>query len=88
MGCGCCFITNYFKGLERLAENEKHLLWYENKDDLLKLLKKYIFNDDLRENIQYNAEKLVKEKHHYILRIQNMMDVIDDKSKDFYGFIR
>jgi len=88
MGGGCCFITNYFKGLERLAENEKHLLWYSNKEDLRFLLEKYINNKSLREEIKRNAERLVREKHNYIIRIKNMLDIMDGKTEDFYGFIR
>ena len=84
---GCCFITNYFKGLEKLAENEKHILWYHNKDELKYLLEKYIYNDQLREEIKRNAEKLAKEKHNYMIRMINMLDIINDKTKDFYGFI-
>jgi ubiquinone/menaquinone biosynthesis C-methylase UbiE len=84
---GCCFITNYFKGLEKLAENEKHILWYHNKNELKHLLDKYIYNDHLREEIKINAEKLAKEKHNYKDRLINMLDIINDKTKDFYGFI-
>ena len=88
LSCGCCFITNYFKGLEKLAENEKHLLWYNNKDELIHLLKKYIYNRSLREEIRKNAERLGREKHHYIIRITNMLDIIDGKTDTFYGFIQ
>ena len=84
---GCCFITNYFKGLEKLAENEKHLIWYHNKDELKSLLDKYLSNDHLREEIKRNAEKLAKEKHNYKIRITNMLDIINNKTEDFYGFI-
>ena len=34
LSCGSCYITNYFKGIDRLAENEKHLLIYEKIEDL------------------------------------------------------
>lgn len=84
---GCCFLTNYFKGLEKIAKNEKHLLWYNNKDDLIILLNKYINNKSLREEIKKNAENLGREKHNYINRITNMLDIINGKTKDFYGFI-
>ena len=84
---GCCFITNYFKGLEKLAKNEKHLVWFNNKKELSTLLEKYMSNKDLREEIKYNAEQLAKLKHNYILRITNMLDIINNKTEDFYGFI-
>lgn len=87
LSCSSCFITNYFKGLERLAENKKHLLWYNNKEELISLLKEYLNNDNLRNEIRKNAKELAREKHHYILRLKNMMDIINDKTEDFYGFI-
>ena len=87
MGCSCCFITNYFKGLKLLAENERHLLWYKNKEDLIKLIKKYLSDKALREKIGQNARKISVEKHNYISRIKNMLDIIDDKTEEFYGFL-
>ncbi len=88
LGSGCCFITNYFEGLEKLAKNEQHLLWFNSHEELLNLLKKYIPNHDLREKIRNNAEKLAREKHNYIDRIQNMLNIINGKTEDFYGFIQ
>ncbi len=85
---GCCFITNYFKGLERLVENEKHLIWYNNKKELKSYIEKFLFNKTLREEIKNNAEKLAKEKHNYIFRMNNMLDIINGKTEDFYGFIK
>ncbi len=84
---GCCFITNYFKGLEKLAENKKHLLWYSDKSELKTLLEKYLSDDLLREEVKKNARKLAKEKHNYIARITNMLDIINGKTENFYGFI-
>jgi spore maturation protein CgeB len=87
LATGCCIITNYFKGLEKLAVNEKHLLWYTNKSELRSLLDKYLSNQELREKIKRNAAKLAKEKHNYISRITNMLDIINGKTENFYGFI-
>ena len=87
LASGCCFITNYFRGLEKLAENEKHLLWYKTKEELKYLLEKYMSNDSLRNKIKRNAEKLAREKHNYISRIKNMLDIVNGKTEEFYGFI-
>jgi len=88
MSCGCCFITNYFKSLETLAENEKHLLWFNNLDELSFLLKKYLSDERLREEIQKSSQKLALDNHTYIKRIKNILDIINDKTEDFYGFIK
>lgn len=37
--------------------------------------------------IKKNAEKLAREKHNYKIRISNMLDIINGKTEDFYGFI-
>ena len=87
MACNCCFLTNYFKGLNLLAENEKHLLWYNNKKDLINIIKKYLSNKILREKIGQNARKLAKQKHNYIYRIKNIIDIINNNTEEFYGFI-
>ncbi len=87
LSCGCCYITNYFNGLEKLATNEKHLLWYENKKDLLQKIEKYLNSYELRNEIKNNAENLARSKHNYILRIKNMLDIINQDTEEFYGFI-
>lgn len=87
LSCGSCYITNYFKGLEKLAENEKNILWYHNIDELIHLIKKYLANKNLRFKIKEKAEELAKLKHNYIDRIKNLIDIINNRTEEFYGFI-
>jgi len=87
LSCGCCYLTNYFKGLEKLAKNEENILWYNNKDELIKIVNKYLSNKNLRENIKINAELLARSKHNYKARILNMLEIINRKTDKFYGFI-
>jgi len=87
LSCGACYITNYFKGIDRLVENEVHLLWYKNKKELINLIKKYLKNEKKRIEIKKNAEKFAQLKHNYIIRIQNMIDIINNTTKEFYGFL-
>ena len=87
LSCGCCYMTNYFNGLEKLVNNEEHLLWYENKNDLLEKIKKYLNSYKLRNEIKSKAENLARAKHNYILRIKNMLDIINQETEEFYGFI-
>ena len=44
-------------------------------------------NKDLREEIKCNAEQLARLNYNYILRITNMLDIINNKTEEFYGFI-
>ncbi len=87
MSCGLPFFTNYFKGLEKLFENEKHLVWYNNKRELLVLLEKYLSNKKLRHQIGKNAHSIIRKNHNYLIRIKNMLDIINGRTEKFYGFI-
>ncbi|MBD3215944.1 MAG: glycosyltransferase, partial [Candidatus Lokiarchaeota archaeon] len=86
--CGSCYLTKYFPGLERLAENEKHLLWYNDIKEVPKLIDKYIKNDALRKRIENNARNLAIEKYHYKVRIENMMNIVTNKDDEFNGYIK
>jgi len=70
-----------------LVENKKHLVWWHDIDELKANIKYYLRNNDERKEIQKNAEILAHKRHTYVNRIQNMLDIIDNKTKDFYGFI-
>jgi len=87
MGCGACMMFPYFPGIDLLVENKRHLVWWHDIDELKANIKYYLRNNDERKEIQKNAEILAHEKHTYVNRIQNMLDIIDNKTKDFYGFI-
>jgi len=87
IGCGACFFINYFPGIEKLFENEKHLVWYKNYDELLRLINKYLKNNEKRLYIKREAFQLAKEKHNYISRMQNVLDILMGKNNKFYGFL-
>lgn len=88
LGCGAFYLCQYFPGLERLAENHKHLVWFKTEKELFELIDYYLSNDDEREKIRKNAEDLAHSKHTYVHRIQNILDIIDGKTKEFYGFLK
>ncbi len=87
IGCGTCFFTNYFPGIENLFENGKHVIWYKSYEELYTLIKKYLLDDEKRFYIKNESYKLAKSKHTYIHRIKNMLDIIMGKTKEFYGFL-
>jgi len=86
-GCGSVHLTSYFKGIEKLVENEKHVLWFKNENELYSLIDKYIDNKKERFKIKKNALDLFHMKHIYVNRIQNMLDIINGKTTEFYGFL-
>lgn len=87
LGCGACYVAKKFKGMELLAENKKHLVWFETKDELFDILDYYLRHDSEREKIRAAASRLALEKHTDESRIRNVMDIMEDKTKDFYGFL-
>lgn len=87
LGCGAAYITKKFQGIELLGENKKHLLWFETVQELLDILAYYIPRDSERKKIRENAEKLALDKHTYLHRVQNIIDILDGKTEKFYGFL-
>ncbi|MBU1006793.1 MAG: glycosyltransferase [Candidatus Omnitrophica bacterium] len=87
LGCGACYIAKRFKGIELLAENKKHILYFDTKEEMFDLLDYYLSHDAERENIRSAAEKLALEKHTYAHRIKNILDITDGKTEKFYGFL-
>lgn len=87
LGCGACYITKKFKGIELLAENKKHILYFENKEELFDLLNYYLSHDSEREKIRQAAAKLSLEKHTYEHRMRNILDIMNGKTQSFYGFL-
>lgn len=88
LGCGACYITKKFKGIELLAGNRKHLLWFEDKQELFDILDYYLSHDPEREEIRKNAESLALEKHTYSHRMKNVLDILEGKTEKFYGFLK
>jgi len=87
LGCGACYLTKKFKSIELLAENRKHMLWFENQRELFDILDYYVTHDSERSAIRKRAEKWALERHTYAHRIKNMLDIAEGKTEKFYGFI-
>ena len=87
MSCGAFYLCQWFPGIEKLVENNKHLVWFKTEKEFFKLYDYYLKHDKEREIIRGNAEKLIHSKHTYLHRIQNMLDIIDGKTDKFYGFV-
>lgn len=87
LSCGTCHVTNYIPGLEKLVTNHNHLIWYEKKEELKTIIQKYLQNTELRLKLKQNAKNLAREKHNYISRIKNMLDIVNGKTEKFYGFL-
>lgn len=87
LGCGAVYLTAKFPGIERLVRNKEHVLWYESFDEMMDIARYYLQHDDERKKIGQNAAKLAREKHTYAHRLQNIFDIVEGKTNEFYGFL-
>jgi len=87
LGCGAFYLCEWFPGIEKLAKNHEHLVWFKSEREMFELIDYYLEHDKKREEIREKAQELAHSKHTYAHRIQNMLDIIDGKADDFYGFL-
>lgn len=87
LACGSCYVCQWFPGIERLARNHEHLVWWEDEWELYQVLDYYLAHDEERERIGRNAQMLAHDKHNHITRIQNILDFAEGKVDGFQGFL-
>ncbi len=87
LACGACYVCQWFPGIEKLAENHKHLVWFKEEKELFEQLDYYLKNDKARETIRRNAQAWAYGAHTHLHRVENILDIIDEKTKNFYGFL-
>lgn len=77
LGAGGFLITDRKNGIEDLFVPGKHLVIYDDLDDLNNKIDFYLKNEKLREQIALEGYKLVKEKHTYNVRLKNIMNIVN-----------
>jgi len=87
IGCGACYLFEYFPGAEKLVENHKHAVWFHDEKEMLELADYYLKNNEKRLEIRKNAQRLAYGKHTYIIRMQNILDIVEGKTDRFCGFL-
>jgi hypothetical protein len=70
LGCGGFFLTAYVPGLEKEFENGKHLVWWNDFDELRGLIAYYLPKPKERERIAKAGHRLVMEKHTWDARMR------------------
>lgn len=73
---GFC-ISNFQAELPMFFENEKHLVWYYNQQDLLDKVAYYMKHDSEREVIALNGYNYVKENCTYEKRVNDLLSMIN-----------
>ncbi|MGB9609294.1 MAG: glycosyltransferase family protein, partial [Minisyncoccia bacterium] len=87
LGAGSFYLCSYFPGIEKLFKNHYHLVWFKTISEGHKLASYYLNHETEREKIAYNGYKLVKEKHTYLKRIENIFKIINGETNQFLGFL-
>ncbi len=79
MSCGSLLITDRLKpetGLEEIFQDKKHLVFYDNENDLLQKIDYYLTHESEREEIALGGYKEVLEKHTYEHRVKQLLGII------------
>lgn len=71
-GCGSFHICNVNDQLGKLLEIGEEIVCFKTKEDLKRLVKYYLVNEDEREAIAKNGQKRVYKDHTYARRIEEM----------------
>lgn len=79
---------NYIPELDKMFTNHKHVVYYEKEQDIPDLVNHYLKNPEEVLNIKQAARKLFEEKHTGKARVQNMVDIMDGKTTDYYGYLK
>ena len=59
LGCHAFLLTRYVKGLEQVFANHVHLVWYEDQEECLELLRFYLEHEELRATIAAKGYRFV-----------------------------
>ena len=73
LGAGGFCISNFQAELPMFFENEKHLVWYYNNQDLFEKVEFYKNHDTLREKISLEGYEFVKKNCSYESRIKELL---------------
>jgi len=77
LSCGRLLLTDRIgNGLEEIFADKKHLVIYDEWDDLVEKIKYYLKNEDEREQIALNGQKEVHQKHTYTHRVKCLVNTV------------
>ena len=76
-GCGAMLITDYKDNLNELFKVGREVIAYRDVDELIKLIKYYMKNDEEQSKIAENGQKRTMTEHNYFQRMGELIDIID-----------
>lgn len=83
---GGVLLVRWFPGIERLVGHERHALVWRDAEEARELMRKYDDDDEGRERIARAGWRLQQAKHTVLCRLMNMIEMLDGKSDEFWGF--
>lgn len=76
LGCRAFYLTQYTPAHANLFKQGVHLDWARNEHELLDKVRFYLKHDNVRERIAQVGQAHVYEKHNYVQRARQMVDVL------------
>jgi hypothetical protein len=77
----------YYPGIENQFENGKHLVWFKDEKEAEDLARYYLKNKKERVEIARQGNLLYRAKHKAEHRINNMLDIMQEDTDKFYGYL-
>lgn len=78
LGCKTFLITNPTPGIDELFEIDKHLVVYNNNNELIEKVKYYLNNENERKLIEEQGYEFVKSNHSYFERSKQLLKIIEE----------
>lgn len=79
MGCKTALISNKPPGIDKLFEDNKHIIYYNNKEELIEKIKYYLSNEEKIKNIAINGYNEVINKHTYFQRAKLLLEILKNE---------
>lgn len=73
--CGCFFLADYCKGLEKMFIDKEHMVFVRDTDDVVELVEYYLDNEDEREKIARQGRRFMLQHHTYVNRVETIFEV-------------
>ena len=80
-------LSLYYPEIERQFENGKHLVWFRTVKEADRLIRFYLKIPEKRKEVAGNGHLLYTLKHSASHRVRNMVDIMEGKTEDFYGYL-
>jgi len=78
LGCKTFLITNPTPGIDKLFEIDKHLVVYNNNNELIEKVRYYLNNENERKLIEEQGYEFVKSNHSYFERTKQLLKIIEE----------